>query len=118
MATKKKAGKAEGRKAKLEAKLTEKVGPEVVETLLNSDSEELREKLSSLAKHEDETEEALEKDDQIKQMSEELKEAKAPYKETLAGIKLQRGFIAMLLRERGKKVAAMPSPKPISTDDE
>lgn len=102
MATKKKE-KAEGRKAKLEAKLSDKVGPEVLDTLLNADTEELREKLSSLAKYEDETEEALEKDDEIKQMTEELKQAKAPYKDTLTGIKLQRSYIAILLRERGKQ---------------
>lgn len=107
MATKK-GDKPQGRKAKLEAKLAEKVGAEVVESLNSAGAEELREKLSSLAKHEDETEEALEKDEDIKNMTEELKQAKAPYKDTLTGIKLQRSFIAILLRERGRQAKLVP----------
>lgn len=103
MATRKNAEeKPTTRKGKMEAKLKEKVGPEVVETLLASDSDELQEKLATLAKYEDETEEAQEKDEAIQRMAEELKNLKAPYTETLKGIKLQRSFIAMLLRERGK----------------
>lgn len=108
MASKKNAEKPQGRKAKLEAKLADKVGPEVVETLNSANADELREKLSSLAKHEDETEEALEKDEDIERMSEELKQLKAPYKDTLGGIKLQRSFIAVLLRERGRQAKLAP----------
>jgi len=108
MATKKNSDKPQGRKAKLEAKLADKVGPEVVETLNSANADELREKLSSLAKHEDETEEALEKDEEVERMTEELKQLKAPYKDTLSGIKLQRGFIAILLRERGRQAKLAP----------
>lgn len=108
MATKKNDGKAQTRKAKLEAKLADKVGPEVVEGLMSANAEELREKLSALAKHEDETEEALEKDEQIENLTEELKSLKAPYKDTLTGIKLQRSFIAILLRERGRQAKIAP----------
>lgn len=109
MASKKNAdGKPQGRKAKLEAKLSEKVGAEVVESLNAANADELREKLGSLAKHEDETEEALEKDEQIQQLTEELKQMKGPYKDTLTGIKLQRTFIGILLRERGRQAKLAP----------
>jgi hypothetical protein len=117
VATKKNAEeKPTTRKGKLEAKLKEKVGPEVVETLLASDSDELQEKLGLLAKHEDETEEAQEKDEEIQKLSEELNNLKGPYKDTLKGIKLQRSFIAILLRERGKKAKLAAVQAPIQTE--
>jgi FtsZ-binding cell division protein ZapB len=110
MASKKQGGgKAETRKAKLEAQLIEKAGQDVVDTLLSATHEELREKTGSLAKYEDETEEAQEKDEEIQRLTEELKAAKGPYKDTLAGIKLQRKFIGMLLREKGKQTTAKPA---------
>jgi FtsZ-binding cell division protein ZapB len=112
MATKKNSDKPQGRKAKLEAKLADKVGSDVVDTLNSASADELREKLSSLAKHEDETEEALEKDEEIERLTEELKQMKAPYKDTLSGIKLQRSFIAILLRERGRQAKLAPVQAP------
>jgi hypothetical protein len=108
MATKKNSDKPQGRKAKLEAKLADKVGSDIVDTLNSASADELREKLSSLAKHEDETEEALEKDEEIERLTEELKQMKAPYKDTLSGIKLQRSFIAILMRERGRQAKLAP----------
>jgi hypothetical protein len=108
MATKKNSDKPQGRKAKLEAKLADKVGSDVVDTLNSASADDLREKLSSLAKHEDETEEALEKDEEIERLTEELKQMKAPYKDTLSGIKLQRSFIAILMRERGRQAKLAP----------
>jgi hypothetical protein len=100
----KKQGKAETRKAKTEAQLIEKAGQEVVDALLTATHDELREKTGSLAKYEDEIEEEQEKDEEIHRLTEELKAAKGPYKDKLAGIKLQRRFIGMLLREKGKQI--------------
>lgn len=88
--------------AKLEATLIKVSGQEIVDSILEASEDDLKAKLVSLASYENETEKALKEDDSINQMKEELKEAQAPYKETLKGIKLQRNFIAVQLESKGK----------------
>ena len=88
--------------AKLEATLIKVSGQEIVDSILEASEDELKAKLVNLASYENETEKSLKEDDSINQMKEELKEAQAPYKETLKGIKLQRNFIAVQLESKGK----------------
>lgn len=91
----------EPKKVVLEKKLRSKVGDEVVEALITMDRDELSERLTTLAKHESQTEEAQENDTKLNQLKEELAQLRAPYRETMQGIKLQRSLIAILLDEQG-----------------
>jgi len=88
--------------SKLEAALIKHSGQEVVDGILEADADELKAKLVNLASYENETEKALKEDETVKSLKDELKEAQAPYKDTLKGIKLQRNFIAMQLEDKGK----------------
>ena len=90
---------------KQQRKLVKLCGQTLLDTLDNATPEELSGRLTTLAKHEQETDEAFEKDEEIVKMKEELKEIQAPYKDTLKGIKVQRGYIATLLQSKGSKVS-------------
>lgn len=90
------------RRTKIEKKLRSKVGGDVVDTLLGLSEQELEERLSRLAAHETETEEALENDQVVSDLRDRLSQARGPYSDTLKGIKYQRQFIAIVLAERGK----------------
>jgi hypothetical protein len=90
------------RRTKIEKKLRNKVGGDVVDTLLGLNDAELEERLSRLAAHETETEEALENDQVVIDLRERLSQARGPYSDTLKGIKYQRQFIAIVLADRGK----------------
>jgi len=91
------------RRAKLEAKLIDKLGQDVLDTILSSSAEELQFKLGSLAKYEVDTEESLEKDEGIAKLSDDLKQMKAPYTDIIKGIKLQRNVIASVMQELGRQ---------------
>ena len=88
--------------AKLEAALIKLSGQEVVDGILEADVDGLKAKLVALAAYENDTEKTLKEHEEINEMKEALKEAQAPFKDTLKGIKLQRNFIAMQLEEKGK----------------
>jgi len=105
MASKKQGSKGDKgakKSSTLEDKVRAKVGEEVVETLLGMDRLQLEEKLGTLAEHEAETEEFLEKNEEIERLKKELADIKGPSTDTLKGIKLQRKFIASLLSEKGR----------------
>ena len=89
------------RRAKVEKKLRAKVGNDVVETLMGLGESDLEDRLSRLAAHETETEEALENDQVVNDLRDRLSQARGPYQDTLKGIKYQRQFIAIILAERG-----------------
>lgn len=99
MATKK---KRSGDRTKIEDKVAKFCGGEVLDTMLNLDEKELREKLVSLAQYERETEDGLEKDDGVRDLKEQLKNATGPYKDKMKGIKLQRTLAVVLLEDQGK----------------
>lgn len=90
------------RRTKLEKKLRNKMGNDVVDTIMGLSAAELEERLTKLASHETETEEALENDQVVNDLRERLSQARGPYSDTLKGIKYQRQFIAVVLAERGK----------------
>lgn len=90
------------RKVKIEKKLRKKVTDVVVDAILSSSVQELEDRLTRLASHETDTEEALEEDKVVTDLKDRLAQAKGPYTDTLKGIKLQRNFIAITLSERGK----------------
>ena len=87
---------------KLEAALIKATDQAVVDGILEASVDDLKTKLVSLAQYENETDKAFKDDDEITVMKEELKEAQAPYKDTLKGIKLQRNFVALQLESKGK----------------
>jgi hypothetical protein len=88
-------------RAKLEAALAKHSDQTLVDGINEAGSDDLRLKLENLAKYENETEKALKEDEGIVEMTDDLKEAKAPYKGTLKGIKLQRNLIGLRLLEVG-----------------
>lgn len=88
------------RKAKLEAKLVEVMGQEVLDTILNSSPEELQERAARLLKEESEVEADLAQDEGIQKLSFDLKEMKAPYKDAIKNLKLQRHVVGGILQER------------------
>lgn len=90
------------RRTKLEKKLRNKMGNDVVDTIMGLSAAELEERLTKLASHETETEEALENDQVVADLKDRLSQARGPYSDTLKGIKFQRQFIAVILSERGK----------------
>ena len=93
------------RKVKIEKKLRKKVTDVVVDSILSSSNQELEDRLTRLASHETDTEEALEEDMVVTDLKDRLSAARGPYQDTLKGIKLQRLFIAITLAERGKTAA-------------
>ena len=93
------------RKVKIEKKLRKKVSDVVVDAILGSNQQELEDRLTRLASHETDTEEALEEDKVVTDLKDRLAQAKGPYTDTLKGIKLQRNFIAITLAERGKTLS-------------
>jgi len=95
------------RKVKIEKKLRKKVSDVVVDAILGSNQQELEDRLTRLASHETDTEEALEEDKVVTDLKERLAQAKGPYTDTLKGIKLQRNFIAITLAERGKTLSVI-----------
>ncbi len=112
MATKKKNDDGTSKKsgpATLEDKVRKLAGDETTEAIKAMGKEELEERLVSLAKHEKESEDDLESNDEIQQMREkvklekhDLKEMEAPYKDVIKSIRVQRHFIAQTLAERGQ----------------
>lgn len=92
----------DSRRTKLEKKIRNKVGGDVVDTLQGLSDAELENRITKLAAHETETEEALENDKVVADLKDRLAQARGPYSDTLKGIKLQRQFISILLAERGK----------------
>jgi hypothetical protein len=95
------------RKVKIEKKLRKKVTDVVVDAILSCSVQELEDRLTRLATHETDTEEALEEDKIVTDLRERLAQARGPYQDTLKGIKLQRLFIAITLAERGKVVSGV-----------
>lgn len=91
----------EPKRVVVEKKLRAKVSDAVADSLMGMDKAELQERLTSLAKHESDTEVAQETDTRLNQLKADLAQLRAPYRETMQGIKLQRSFIALLLEERG-----------------
>lgn len=89
------------RRTKIEKKLRKKVTDVVVDAIQGSSVPELEARLTRLAAHETETEEALENDMTVADLKDRLSQARGPYSDTLKGIKLQRNFIAIILEERG-----------------
>lgn len=90
------------KKATLEEKARKAAGDATVDAIIEADADELRTKLTSLAKHEKETEDAKEADEAIKNLQTELTEVKGPYADTLKSIALQRKLIASRLEDMGK----------------
>jgi len=98
----KKAQAPQTAKGKIEKKLINLGSQEIVDAINGADEDECKAKLAKLSSYENETEKAQKEDEDIVRLTEELKEAKAPYKETLTGIKLQRNLIGFRLEELGK----------------
>lgn len=92
----------DARRTKVEKKLRKKVGNDLVETLLGLSEQDLEDRLTKLAAHETETEEALENDQVVNDLRDRLSQARGPYQDTLKGIKFQRQFISLILQDRGK----------------
>lgn len=88
--------------AKLEKKLRDTAGDEVVDSIQSEGEKELKARLFRLDVHEKEVEDKMAEDDAIEDLKTELKNAKAPYTEPLASIKLQRRFIVTRLKQQGK----------------
>jgi hypothetical protein len=93
----------------LEDKARRAAGEEVVDAILAASDEELQERLTTLAKHEADTEHDLETNEGVveareakKAAADSLKEAEGGFKDTLKSIKLQRNLIAQTLEQRGK----------------
>lgn len=77
-------------------------GKDLVDSINGYSEDECKAKLASLASYENETETAQKDDDDIVRLKDELKEASAPYKDTLKGIKLERNLLGFRLEDLGK----------------
>lgn len=86
------------------AQLAKKLGDEVVGALEDMSHEELCEHLVSLAQHEEETQQALDRDPDVNDLKTQLKDTQGPYKDTLRGIKLRRQLAVLILQQRGRPV--------------
>lgn len=88
----------------LEEAIIKALGSEVLETLRGLDLQEFKERLATLALHEQETTEHQANNEALNAAAEEVKALRAPYKETLKGLTLQRQYIAACLEKMGKPV--------------
>lgn len=86
----------------IEDKARKAAGDATVDAILADGAEDLQNRLSSLAKHEMETEEKRDSLDDIKSLKDELKNLTGPFKDVLKSIALQRKLIAIRLEEMGK----------------
>lgn len=87
---------------KFEKKVKETCGDEVVEGINSAKPEELKAKLVTLDVHEKEVQDALEADEAVNELKQELADAKGPHTDALKGIKLQRKLIVGRLQQQGK----------------
>jgi hypothetical protein len=82
-------------------KVLEHLG-ERAEAFMAMTPDELKARLVTISKHEQEVEKELEGHEQIKELKDQLKELQGPFKDTLKDIKIQRQFIVLTLEEKGK----------------
>jgi hypothetical protein len=87
---------------KFEKQVADKCGQEVVDGINSCGPDELKAKLVNLDLHEKETQDALAEDEAVNDLKEELANAKGPYTDALAGIKLQRKLCVTRLQQKGK----------------
>lgn len=87
-----------GRKKKADQVLTD----EFKNAVGSAQDEELRTKVMTLCKAEEEAIEARANDHALTEAKDKVKEFSAPYSETLKGIKIRRRYILKVLKERGK----------------
>lgn len=90
-------------------KLQEQLGAEATAALDDMDLEQLKAHLALLAEHEEETEQAFKRDDEIKELKSQLSEMKAPYRETLVNIRRRRRLSVLLMQTRGSKAPPPPA---------
>lgn len=62
---------------------------------------ELKERVYTLSKYEEEATLALKNDDELTLTKEKLKEMSTPYKETLKTLRQQRAYVIKTMQERG-----------------
>ncbi len=89
-------------KTSLEEKCRKAAGDTVVDAILGDDADALQNRLTSLAKHENETEEKRDTSPDIQNLKEDLKNLTGPFRDTLKSISLQRKLIATRLEEMGQ----------------
>ena len=87
---------------KLEAAIIKTMGQDVVDTILESSPDELKNRLARLASEENDIDKELSENEEIQEMKETLKNLEAPFKESLKGNKLQRNYVALQLADKGK----------------
>lgn len=75
--------------------------PEFVQDVLGLDVDSLEKRLSTYAKHRDETEEAKKNDDELNTGKATVKEMSAPYNDALKAINLKSKYIVALIKEKG-----------------
>lgn len=86
------------------AKLIKTLGDEAVAAMRDMQLEELRSYVISLADHEVEIEQSQKKDVELERLREQLKQAAAPYRDALKGVKARRQFAVLLAAERGRSL--------------
>lgn len=84
------------------AKLEKLLGEEAVAAIRDLDNAELRDRIVSLSEHEVETEQAIARDPKVKELKDALREAIAPYKETIKFLKARRRLAVLIRAERGR----------------
>jgi FtsZ-binding cell division protein ZapB len=93
----------------VQAKLEKQIGQEAVSAIQDMDYQELREHIVTLSEHEEETEQAKEKDATLRDLKAQAREAQAPYNETIKGLRARRKLAVLLMQQRGKPTPRVPT---------
>lgn len=89
-----------------EEKLVKKIQkefPDFYDSLQTADLDDLKAKLTTHAKHREETEKAKEECVPLNEAKDKVKELQGPFNDTLKALKLRMKYIYLLMNEKGEQ---------------